>query len=121
MVRLANQIIAEAVKQNASDIHIEPMERKIRLRYRIDGACSEQDPIPKKLQGALLSRFKIMSKMRPEERRIPQDGRIKMRVGGRDIDFRVNALPATHGESIVLRILDKEKAMVDLDILGMDP
>jgi type IV pilus assembly protein PilB len=119
IVRLANQIIAEAVKKRASDIHIEPMERKVRLRYRVDGECGEQEPIPKRLQGALLSRFKIMAKMKPEEKRVPQDGRIKMRLGGRDIDFRVNSLPATHGESIVLRILDKEKAMVDLEVLGM--
>ncbi len=121
IVRLANQIIAEAVKKRASDIHIEPMEHKIRLRYRIDGRCVEQDSVPKKLQGSLLSRFKIMAKMRPEERRVPQDGRIKMRLGGRDIDFRVNSLPATHGESIVLRILDKQNAMVDLEVLGLDP
>ncbi|RMG10063.1 MAG: type II/IV secretion system protein [Planctomycetota bacterium] len=121
IVRLANQIIAEAVKKGASDIHIEPMERKVRLRYRVDGRCAEQEPIPKRLQGALLSRFKIMAKMKPEEKRVPQDGRIKMRLGGRDIDFRVNSLPATHGESIVLRILDKEKAMVDLEKLGMHP
>src|SRR5690606_38467477 len=92
IVRLANQIIAEAVKKRASDIHIEPMEHKIRLRYRIDGRCVEQDSVPKKLQGSLLSRFKIMAKMRPEEKRVPQDGRIKMRLGGRDIDFRVNSL-----------------------------
>ncbi|MGE0713734.1 MAG: GspE/PulE family protein [Planctomycetota bacterium] len=119
IVRLSNQIIASAVQKGASDIHIEPMEKRVRLRYRIDGACSEQDSIPKKLQGALLSRFKIMAKMKPEEKRVPQDGRIKMRLGGRDIDFRVNSLPMTHGESIVLRILDKEKAMVPLENLGM--
>lgn len=119
IVRLANQIIATAVADGASDIHIEPMEKKVRLRYRIDGACIEQDSVPKKLQGALLSRFKIMGKMKPEEKRVPQDGRIKMRLGGRDIDFRVNSLPATHGESIVLRILDKEKAMVPLENLGL--
>ena len=118
-MRLSNQIIAEAVKKGASDIHIEPMERKVRLRFRVDGRCIEQDPVPKKLQGALLSRFKIMAKMKPEEKRIPQDGRIKMRLGGRDIDFRVNSLPASHGESIVLRILDKAKAMVSLETLGM--
>jgi type IV pilus assembly protein PilB len=121
IIRLVNQIISEACKARASDIHVEPMERKVRLRYRIDGECSEQEPIPKRLQGALLSRFKIMAKMKPEERRVPQDGRIKLKVGGRDIDFRVNALPASHGESIVLRILDKEKAMVDLDVLGLHP
>ena len=119
IVRLANQIIAEAVKGRASDIHIEPMERQVRLRYRIDGSCVEQEPIPKKLQGALLSRFKIMAHMKPEEKRTPQDGRIKMKLAGREIDFRVNSLPATHGESIVLRILDKEKALVDLEILGL--
>jgi type IV pilus assembly protein PilB len=119
IIRLVNQIIAEAVKKRASDIHVEPMERKVRLRYRIDGDCVEQEPIPKKLQGALISRLKIMAKMKPEEKRTPQDGRIKLRLGGRDIDFRVNALPATHGESIVLRILDKEKALVDLEILGL--
>jgi type IV pilus assembly protein PilB len=119
IIRLVNQIIAEAVKKRASDIHVECMERKVRLRYRIDGDCIEQEPIPKKLQGALISRLKIMSKMKPEEKRTPQDGRIKLRLGGRDIDFRVNALPATHGESIVLRILDKEKALVDLELLGL--
>ncbi|MBX3471326.1 MAG: Flp pilus assembly complex ATPase component TadA [Planctomycetes bacterium] len=119
IIRLVNQIIAEAVKKRASDIHVEPMERKVRLRYRIDGDCVEQEPIPKKLQGALLSRLKIMAKMKPEEKRTPQDGRIKLRLAGRDIDFRVNSLPATHGESIVLRILDKESALVDLEILGL--
>jgi type IV pilus assembly protein PilB len=119
IVRLSNQIIAEAVRKGASDIHVEPMEKRVRLRYRIDGACIEQDAVPKKLQGALLSRFKIMAKMKPEEKRIPQDGRIKMRLNKRDIDFRVNSLPSTHGESIVLRILDKEKAMVPLEALGM--
>ena len=119
IVKLASQIIVEAIKKRASDIHIEPMERKVRLRYRIDGDCVEQESIPKKIQGALLSRFKIMSKMKPEEKRIPQDGRIKMKLQGREIDFRVNTLPATHGESLVLRILDKEKALVDLEILGL--
>ena len=119
IIRLVNQIIAEAVKKRASDIHVEPMERKVRLRYRVDGDCIEQEPIPKKLQPALISRLKIMAKMKPEEKRMTQDGRIKLRLGGRDIDFRVNALPASHGESIVLRILDKEKALVDLELLGL--
>jgi type IV pilus assembly protein PilB len=119
IIRLVNQIIAEAVKKRASDIHVEPMEKKVRLRFRIDGDCIEQEPIPKKLQGALLSRLKIMSKMKPEEKRTPQDGRIKLRLSGRDVDFRVNSLPATHGESVVMRILDKEKALVDLEILGL--
>ena len=121
IIRLVNGLIADGVKKGASDIHVEPMERNIRLRFRIDGKCLVQEPIPKKLQGALLSRLKIMSHMKPEEKRIPQDGRIKMRLGGRDVDFRVNSLPSTHGESVVLRILDKEKALVDLEILGLHP
>jgi len=119
IIKLVNQIIANGVGCRASDIHIEPMERRIRIRYRVDGECQVQEPLPKKLQGAITSRLKIMAKMRPEEKRVPQDGSIKMHLAGRQIDFRVNALPATHGESIVLRILDKEKALVDLDILGL--
>lgn len=119
IVRLVNQIIAEGVRKGASDIHIEPMEKRIRLRYRIDGRCQPQEDIPKRLQGALLSRAKIMAMCKPEEKRVPQDGRIKMRLGGREVDFRVSFLPSTHGESCVLRILDKENALVDLEILGM--
>ena len=119
IVRLCNQIIAEAVRKGASDIHIEPMEKRIRLRYRIDGRCQVQEDIPKRLQGALLSRAKIMAMCKPEEKRIPQDGRIKMRLGGREVDFRASFLPSTNGESCVLRILDKENALVDLEILGM--
>ncbi|MEZ6187787.1 MAG: ATPase, T2SS/T4P/T4SS family [Planctomycetota bacterium] len=119
IVRLVNQIIAEGVRKGASDIHIEPMEKRIRLRYRIDGRCQPQEDIPKRLQGALLSRAKIMAHCKPEEKRVPQDGRIKMRLGGREVDFRVSFLPSTHGESCVLRILDKENALVDLEILGM--
>ena len=119
IVRLVNQIIAKGVEKRASDIHVEPMEKKVRIRYRIDGDCVEQEPLPKKLQGSVISRLKIMAKMKPEEKRIPQDGRIKMSLAGREIDFRVNSLPASHGESVVLRILDKEKALVDLEILGL--
>lgn len=119
IIRLVNQVIANAVTKRASDIHFEPMEKKVRVRYRIDGECVEQEPLPKKIQGSVISRLKIMAKMRPEEKRVPQDGNIKMKLGGREIDFRVNALPATHGESVVLRILDKEKALVDLEELGL--
>lgn len=119
IIKLVNQVIANGVARRASDIHIEPMERQVRIRYRIDGECHVQEPLPKKLQGSITSRIKIMSKMRPEEKRVPQDGNIKMHLAGREIDFRVNALPATHGESIVLRILDKEKALVDLADLGL--
>jgi type IV pilus assembly protein PilB len=119
IIKLVNQIIANGVGKRASDIHVEPMERVVRVRYRVDGECIEQEPLPKKLQGAIISRLKIMARMRPEEKRIPQDGNIKMQLAGRDIDFRVNALPASHGESVVLRILDKEKALVDLEELGL--
>ena len=119
IIKLVNQIIANAVTSRASDIHFEPMEKKVRIRYRIDGDCIEKEPLPKKLQGPTIARLKIMSKMKPDEKRVPQDGRIKMNIGGREIDFRVNALPATHGESVVLRILDKEKALVDLEQLGL--
>lgn len=119
IIKLVNQIIANGVNKRASDIHVEPMERIVRIRYRVDGECVEQEPLPKKLQGSIISRLKIMAKMRPEEKRIPQDGNIKMHLAGREIDFRVNALPASHGESVVLRILDKEKALVDLEDLGL--
>ena len=119
VIRLVNMIIVEAMKKGASDIHIEPMEKKLRVRYRIDGMCLEQENPPKKLQGPIIARMKIMAKMDMTERRRPQDGRIKMKAEGREIDLRVNSLPASHGESVVLRILDKEKALVDLEDLGM--
>jgi type IV pilus assembly protein PilB len=118
VIRLVNMLITEAIKKRASDIHIEPFENRVRVRYRIDGQCREQESPPKKLQGPVLSRIKIMAKMDMAERRKPQDGRIKMVVQGREIDFRVSALPARHGESMVLRVLDKEKALVDLETLG---
>ncbi len=119
IIKLVNQIIANGVTKRSSDIHVEPMEKKVRIRYRIDGDCVEQEPLPKKLQGPVIARLKIMSKMKPDERRIPQDGRIKLNLSGREIDFRVNALPATHGESVVMRILDKTSALVDLEHLGL--
>ncbi len=118
VIKLVNLIISEAIRKRASDIHIEPFEKRIRVRYRVDGRCIEQDAPPKRLQGPILSRIKIMAKMDMAERRKPQDGRIKMVVQKRDIDFRVSALPARHGESLVLRVLDKEKALVDLETLG---
>jgi type IV pilus assembly protein PilB len=119
IIKLVNQIIANGVTKRSSDIHVEPMEKKVRIRYRIDGDCVEQEPLPKKLQGPVIARLKIMAKMKPDEKRIPQDGRIKLNLAGREIDFRVNALPATHGESIVMRILDKSNALVDLEVLGL--
>jgi len=120
VVRLVRLIIEEAVRSRVSDIHVEPMTDRVRIRYRVDGVCSEIQSPPKRLQGAIISRLKIMATMDIAEKRRPQDGRILMRVDGRDIDFRVSALPASHGESVVLRILDKEKALIGLDKLGFD-
>jgi type IV pilus assembly protein PilB len=120
VIRLVQALITEAIKQRASDIHIEPFEDKLRVRYRIDGMCMEQDPPPKRLQGAIISRIKIMARMDMAEKRRPQDGAIKLKLMGREFDFRVSALPASHGESVVLRILDKEEGLVPLEVLGFD-
>ncbi len=118
IIRLVNLIITEAVHGRASDIHIEPMGDRVRVRYRIDGVCHIRDDIPKHMQGAVTTRFKIMSGMDIAERRIPQDGRIKMKIGGGQIDFRVSALPAYHGESMVLRILRPESVKIGIPALG---
>lgn len=118
VIKLANMIITTAIKMKASDIHIEPMEKEFRIRYRIDGALRKMDSPPKRLQGAILSRFKIMSKMKISEKRIPQDGRIQITVGGRDLDLRVSSVPTNHGESIVMRILDKSNLSLGLPQLG---
>ncbi len=119
IIKLVNQIISEAVHRRASDIHIEPFEDRVRLRYRIDGVCHEMDRIPKRTQGSVIARLKIIAGVRVEERRIPQDGRIKMKVGGVVIDFRVSFCPCYHGESVVLRILRSEAAKLGLEKLGM--
>ena len=118
IIRLVTLMITEAVRMRASDIHIEPMASKLRVRYRVDGKCEERDPPPKRLQNAIISRVKIMSGMAIEEKRLPQDGRIRMKIEGHDLDFRVSSLPAYHGESIVLRILRKESVNVGLSALG---
>lgn len=115
--QLVQVLITDAIKQRASDIHIEPMEEKLRIRYRIDGNCLEIEAPPKRLQGPLIQRVKILSKMDIAEKRKPQDGRIKTKVEGRDIDLRVSALPCSWGESVVMRILDKAKNLVGLEIL----
>ena len=118
IIKLVTHLISTAIKDRASDIHVEPMADRVRVRVRIDGVCIEREPYPKKLQGPIISRIKIMSRMDMAEKRRPQDGRIMMKIHGREIDFRVSALPATNGESVVMRILDKEKALVDLESLG---
>jgi type IV pilus assembly protein PilB len=118
IIRLVQLIITEAVRMRASDIHIEPLASKLRVRYRVDGVCIERDPPPKRLQGAITTRVKLLSGMQIEEKRLPQDGRIRMRLEGEDLDFRVSTLPAYHGESIVLRILRRESINIGLGSLG---
>jgi general secretion pathway protein E/type IV pilus assembly protein PilB len=118
IIKLVNTIIVEAFKARASDIHLEPLGKKFRLRYRIDGMLHEMKSPPKRLQASILSRLKIQSNMSIAERRIPQDGRIQTSVGGKMIDLRVSCLPTNHGESIVMRILDKEGLKLGLPELG---
>jgi type IV pilus assembly protein PilB len=119
IIRLVNQMIDEAVNTRASDIHIEPFADRVRLRYRIDGVCHEKDPLPKRVQSAVTARVKIMSGMKIEEHRVPQDGRIKRKIGPDTIDFRVACCPTYHGEAVVMRILRPEGARVGLINLGM--
>jgi type IV pilus assembly protein PilB len=121
IIRLVQKIIAEAVKQRASDIHIEPMADRVRLRYRIDGVCHERDNIPKRMQNSILTRLKIMAGMKIDERRIPQDGRIKLKIGKDVVDFRVAACPAYHGEAVVMRILRGDAVKIGLERLGFEP
>jgi general secretion pathway protein E len=118
VIRLVNLIITRAIKMRASDIHFEPFEDLFRVRYRIDGVLHDVESLPKRLQAAVISRVKIMAKLNIAERRLPQDGRIMLRVKGKEIDFRVSTVPTIHGESIVLRILDKSSIVLDIDRLG---
>jgi type IV pilus assembly protein PilB len=121
VVKLLNAILTDAVKRGASDIHFECFEHDIRVRYRIDGALQEVMKPPLKLKAALISRFKIMSSLNIAERRVPQDGRIKLKVGTKVIDFRVSTLPTIFGEKVVLRILDKGNLTFDLSKFGIEP
>jgi len=121
VVKLINAILTDAVKRGASDIHIEPFEHEIRVRYRIDGALSEVMKPPLKLKAALTSRIKIMSSLNIAERRVPQDGRIKLKMGKRVIDYRVSTCPVLFGEKIVMRILDKGNLTLDLSKFGFEP
>jgi len=120
IIKLVTMIISEAVRMRASDIHIEPMTNRVRVRYRVDGVCIERDNIPKRMQGPVLNRFKIMAGIDLAEKRLPQDGRIKMRVSNSEIDFRVSSLPSYHGESVVLRILRPESARLGVQALGFE-
>jgi type IV pilus assembly protein PilB len=121
VVKLINAILTDAVKRGASDIHFECFEHEIRVRYRIDGALQEVMKPPMKLKAALVSRFKIMAQLNIAERRVPQDGRIKLKIGNKVIDYRVSTLPTLFGEKIVLRILDKGNLTFDLEKFGIEP
>ena len=121
VVKLLNAILTDAVKRGASDIHFECFEHELRVRYRIDGALQEIMKPPKKMQAALISRFKIMSSLNIAERRVPQDGRIKLKMGKKVIDYRVSTLPRIFGEKVVLRILDAGNLTLDLEKFGIEP
>jgi type IV pilus assembly protein PilB len=120
VIKLANLIVVQAIKDHASDVHLEPFEKTMRLRYRVDGVLIDATPPPKQLQLALASRFKIMSSLDIAERRLPQDGRMRVKVSGKDFDLRVSVLPTVHGEKIVLRVLDKTNLSASIDKLGLD-
>ena len=121
VIRLVNQLIARAVETHASDIHLEPFPDRLRVRYRYDGVLHEIDPPPARLQAAIISRIKIMARLDIAERRLPQDGRIKLTVRGHEIDFRVSTIPSLHGETVVLRVLDRTAVEFDYAKLGLPP
>ncbi|MDH7500611.1 MAG: type IV-A pilus assembly ATPase PilB, partial [candidate division NC10 bacterium] len=121
VVKLVNVILTDAIKKGASDIHLEPYEKTFRVRYRIDGMLYEVMSPPMKLRAALTSRVKIMAQLDISERRLPQDGRIKIRMGGKEMDYRVSTLPTLFGEKVVLRLLDKSSLQLDMTKLGFEP
>jgi general secretion pathway protein E len=118
IIKLVNMVITRAVESRASDIHIEPFEDELKVRYRIDGVLHDVESVPKKLQAAIISRIKIMAKLNIAERRLPQDGRIKLKVTEKEVDLRVSTIPVLYGEDVVMRILLKEGIVIDLDVLG---
>lgn len=119
VIRMLNAILAEAIQQNASDIHFEPLEKGLVVRYRIDGVLQQRHTPSRDIQNQLLTRIKVLAKLDIAEHRLPQDGRIKLRLGGRQVDFRVSTVPVAYGERIVLRILDKGNITLGLDDIGM--
>jgi type IV pilus assembly protein PilB len=125
VVRLVNVLLVDALRRGASDIHVEPYEKELRIRFRIDGVLYDVMHPPLKLRDALISRIKIMSKLDISEKRLPQDGRIKIKVKvdsrSRELDFRVSTLPTLFGEKVVLRLLDKQNLMLDMTKLGFEP
>jgi general secretion pathway protein E len=122
VIRLVNAMIASAVERRASDIHLEPFEREFRVRFRIDGVLHQEEAPPRELKAAIISRVKLMARLNIAERRLPQDGRIKVKALGREVDLRVSTLPTLYGESVVMRLLDRSAGdFYDLHNLGFDP
>jgi len=121
VIKLVNLMLVQAIKDRASDIHIEPFEKQLRLRYRVDGVLYDSAAPPKSLQSAIASRIKIMASLDIAERRLPQDGRFRIKLAGREVDLRVSVLPTIHGEKLVMRVLDKGNLNLNLDSLGLDP
>lgn len=121
VIRLVNGLIARAVETRASDIHVEPFDDRLRVRYRQDGVLVEAEPPPARLAAAIVSRIKIMARLDIAQRQMPQDGRIKMAVRGQEIDFRVATIPSLHGETVVMRVLDRSAVSLDYDALGLAP
>src|SRR5205823_2052272 len=119
IVRLVNLIMFQAIQDRASDIHFEPFEDEFKIRYRVDGALYEMAPPPKHLALPVISRIKVMSNLNIAERRLPQDGRIQLNIGGKQVDLRVSTLPTQYGESVVLRVLDRTVVNLELESLGM--
>src|SRR6185295_3116394 len=119
IIRLVNSLLFRAAKERASDIHIEPMERDLIVRFRIDGVLHEVIKPPKRYQNSIVSRVKIMGQLNIAEKRLPQDGRIRIKLAGRDIDIRLSTIPCTFGERIVMRLLDKNTTLLDLTDIGM--
>jgi len=118
VIRLVNQLLSRALESRASDIHIEPFEHQLKFRYRIDGILHEIDPPPRHLKAAIISRLKILAQLNIAERRLPQDGRIKVKVGGKDVDLRISTIPTLYGESVVIRLLERSQIFTDLESLG---
>lgn len=121
VIKFVNLMITEALKARASDIHVEPMANRVRIRYRIDGVCQEVNAAGKQVQGSLVTRIKILADMDVAEKRRPQDGRIRIKVMGRDLDIRVSLIPTVHGESIVMRLLDKQAGLAGMEEIGFHP
>jgi general secretion pathway protein E len=121
VIRLVNMLISRAVEARASDIHIEPFEKALRVRFRVDGVLLDAESPPRRLQAAIISRVKVLAKINIAERRLPQDGRIRMEVGGKDLDIRVSTIPTIYGESVVMRLLDRSSVLLGLEELGFPP